>query len=400
MRFIDKWVGIPFTFFFTIILFLFEKLLFIKEKIPNTKRTLFIELSEMGSAVLVDPAMRKLRDERQSELFFVIFQENYKSLQILNTIPEDHIFKMRANNLMNLAKDVVRYIFWCRSKKITTVIDLELFSRFTALLSGLSGARSRIGFTTFHDEGMYRGSIINKTVRYNPHVHITVNFISLVNCALNLFHNPYATEPIKQTEIKLAQANLNDFDIPGVKKKIGDLYPGWESKRIVIINPNASDLLPQRRWLPEYFVNIGKDLISSFKDILIIATGAPSERDYVQKVVDQIGNDRCVNSAGIFDFLELIPLYSLSTLMLTNDSGPAHFSSVTPLKVFVIMGPETPSLYGPLGNAEALFLGLPCSPCVSAANHRKTTCISRPCITGIKPEWVSVKLKNHLVNSY
>lgn len=400
MRFIDKWIGIPLTFFFTIILILYEKLLFIKKKIPNLQRTLFIELSEMGSAVLVDPAMRRLREDGQSELFFAIFQENYKSLQILKTIPEDHIFKMRADNLMNMAIDVVRYIFWCRSKKITTVIDLELFSRFTALLSGMSGARTRIGFATFHDEGMYRGNIINKPVRYNPHVHIAINFMSLVNRALNLFHNPYATEPINQNELQLAKANLDDFDIQEVKKKIENLYPGWERMRIVLINPNASDLLPQRRWLPEYFVHIGKDLINSFDDILIVATGAPSERDYVQKVVDHIGNERCVNSAGIFEFLELIPLYSLSTLMLTNDSGPAHFSSVTSLKVLVIMGPETPALYGPLGNAEILYLGLPCSPCVSAANHRKTTCLSRPCITGIKPEWVAEKLKKHLLKSY
>jgi ADP-heptose:LPS heptosyltransferase len=132
--------------------------------------------------------------------------------------------------------------------------------------------------------------------------------------------------------------------------------------------------------------------LKDFEDVLIIATGAPSEKAYVQKVVDDIDNERCVNSAGIFDFLELIPLYLLSELMLTNDSGPAHFSSVTPLKVYVIMGPETPVLYGPLGNAEVFYLGLPCSPCVSAANHRKTTCITRPCISGISPESVYEKL--------
>jgi len=82
--------------------------------------------------------------------------------------------------------------------------------------------------------------------------------------------------------------------------------------------------------------------------------------------------------------------------MLTNDSGPAHFASVTPLKVFVIFGPETPALYGPLGNAESIYLGLPCSPCVSAANHRKTTCLTRPCITGISPDLVEQKMLNYL----
>jgi ADP-heptose:LPS heptosyltransferase len=362
MRYVDKWAGIPLTFLFTLLLWLVEKLLFIKRISPNLDRTLFIELSEMGSAVLADPAMRKLQKDGKAELYFAIFLDNYKSLQILKTVAE----------------------------------DLELFSRFTALLSGLSGARHRIGFGTFHDEGMYRGSIINYPVRYNPHVHISVNFMSLVNRALDLFHNPYATVPVIPAELKLAQTDPGDFNVDEVKRKLTQLYPDWESLRIVLINPNASDLLPQRRWLPEYFVQVGKELLEAMDDILIVATGAYAEHDYVQNIIDRIGHERCVNSAGKFEFLELIPLYYLSTVMLTNDSGPAHFSSVTPLKVLVIMGPETPALYGPLGNAETFFLGLPCSPCVSAANHRKTSCITRPCITGIEPEWVARRLIEYL----
>jgi hypothetical protein len=63
----------------------------------------------------------------------------------------------------------------------------------------------------------------------------------------------------------------------------------------------------------------------------------------------------------------------------------------------VLFGPETPNLYLPLGgNAEAFYLGLPCSPCVSAANHRKTTCITRPCITGIPPIMVLDKMTGFL----
>ena len=83
---------------------------------------------------------------------------------------------------------------------------------------------------------------------------------------------------------------------------------------------------------------------------------ATAEREYVQAVIDQTGDKRCVNSAGIFLFEELVPLYQLSTLMITNDSGPAHFAAVTPLKVFVLFGPETPTLYLPMGNAEPLVI--------------------------------------------
>ncbi len=392
MRFIDKWAGIPLVFILSVLLWILELFTFRRKNNPDLSNTLFIELSEMGSAVLADPAMRSLRHMGGGQLFFAIFESNYRSLQILNTVKEDHIFKMRSDNLFNLGIDVFRFFIWCRSKKISAVIDMELFSRFTAILSGISGAGSRIGFSQFHDEGMYRGFIINYPVRYNPHVHIAINFISLVQRALNQYSNPYPTIQVDPDQLKIAQAVPGHFDINRVKEKLSDLDKDWNKKRIVLINPNASDLLPQRRWLPEYFVSVGREILKNFEDVLIIATGAPSEKEYVQKVVDEIDNERCVNSAGIFDFLELIPLYLLSELMLTNDSGPAHFSSVTPLKVFVIMGPETPVLYGPLGNAEVFYLGLPCSPCVSAANHRKTTCITRPCISGISPESVYEKL--------
>jgi ADP-heptose:LPS heptosyltransferase len=181
-----------------------------------------------------------------------------------------------------------------------------------------------------------------------------------------------------------------------VKEKITEMYPQWGSERLVLLNVNASDLLPQRRWLPENFAAVGQYLIEKYEDLLIVGTGAPAEREYVQQVVDMVGNDRFINSAGVFTFDELVPLYSICELMLTNDSGPAHFASVTDLKVFVIFGPESPALYLPLGNAEAIYLGLPCSPCVSAANHRKTTCITRPCITGISTASVQEILCKHL----
>jgi len=356
MRKVDQWVGIPFCFIISPFCWLADLLRSAKTQMPDTRKTLFIELSEMGSALIADPAMRKLKRESSAELYFVIF----------------------------------------RKKKISTVIDLELFSRFTALLSFFSGARSRIGFTNLHDEGLYRGNLINKPVRYNPHVHVGVNFISLINKALGLFDNAYSTVAIHPNELQLEKAVVREEKITSIKTKIKNLYAEWGNENIVLLNVNASDLLPQRRWQQEKFAEVGRELLQNFQDIIIIMTGAPAEKDYVQHVTTMIGDKRCINSAGYFSFEELVPLYSVSTFMLTNDSGPAHFAAVTPLKVFVLFGPETPALYLPLGNAEPFYLGLPCSPCVSASNHRKTSCITRPCITGIESAVVFDRLQKYL----
>jgi ADP-heptose:LPS heptosyltransferase len=397
MRWIDRWAGVPACFVLSPLSWLIDLLRSARRRDPDTSRTLFIELSEMGSAIIADPAMRKLVKKDNTELFFVIFSKNYSSLGILKTIPAENIFKMNGDNFLRLMVDVFRFVAWCRRKKISTVIDLELFSRFTALLSFFSGARSRVGFTSLYDEGLYRGNLINKPVRYNPHVHIAVNFISLVNKALGLFDNAYATVPVLPGELQLARADVSANSLHAVKDKISRLYPAWKNEAIVLLNVNASDLLPQRRWPQENFAEVGRQLLKQFQHIIILMTGAPAEKEYVQQVTDKISDARCINSSGVFKFDELVPLYSLSTLMLTNDSGPAHFAAVTPLKVYVLFGPETPNLYLPIGgDAEAIYLGLPCSPCVSAANHRKTGCTTRPCITGIQPAGVFDKIKKHL----
>ena len=275
-------------------------------------------------------------------------------------------------------------------------MSTSIFSRFTALLCALSGARARVGYASHHDEGLYRGNLINFPVRYNSHVHVSVNFMSLVNTTLGKHENPYATTAVSPEELVLEKAEINESEVSLVKNTVRELYEDWNGEKLILLNVNASDLLPQRRWLPENFAAVAKHLLKNFDDVLLIGTGAPNEREYVQDVVDMVADKRFVNSAGAFKFEELVPLYSVSTLMLTNDSGPAHFASVTDLKVFVIFGPETPDLYLPLGNAEPFYLGLPCSPCVSAFNHRKTSCTTRPCITGISPDLIKVRLTTYL----
>ena len=79
--------------------------------------------------------------------------------------------------------------------------------------------------------------------------------------------------------------------------------------------------------------------------------------------------------------------------MLTNDSGPPHFAAVTDLPTLFSSDPKRRILYRSLGRSTPLYAGLACSPCVSAANHRKTSCIDNRCLQAITPEQVFEILK-------
>ncbi|MTI15181.1 glycosyltransferase family 9 protein [Sansalvadorimonas verongulae] len=386
MRWVDRYIGVPLCYLLKLIFWPFDWLQ--RNKTTNSRNVLFIELSEMGSAILADPSMRWLKEQGKT-LHFVIFEKNAASLKLLNTIDRENIFLIKADTFFSLAISSLQFLIWCRKKKIDTVIDLELFSRVTSILSRLSGADNRVGFDRVHEEGLYRGNYLTHPVMYNPHRHISKNFMTLVQASLKSPHQPYQKN-INEEPIKLARAEINPDLRMSVIRKIKTLYSDYQpdKQRLVLINPNASDLLPQRRWMKDRYVKVIQALLAEYSDILVVITGAPSERPEADILKMQVSHGRCVNSAGVFEFNELVPLYSISEIMLSNDSGPPHFASVTDLKTFVIFGPETPALYGALGNSTPIYANLPCSPCVSAGNHRKTSCTDNQCLKAIDVQQV------------
>jgi ADP-heptose:LPS heptosyltransferase len=208
MRQIDYYIGVPLCFLGSIVQRLLK--LLIKNDMKPPKKVLFIELSEMGSAILVDPAMRKLQKETGADLYFAIFRKNKPSLDLLGTIPAENIYTIREHNMFAFVFDTLRFFFWSRKIKIEAVIDLELFSRFTALLVGFSGAPYKIGFHAYYNEGLYRGNFLSHKVAYNPHIHIAKNFIALINALLaSKKEIPYSKSLIGDEEISLAKVNIS-----------------------------------------------------------------------------------------------------------------------------------------------------------------------------------------------
>jgi ADP-heptose:LPS heptosyltransferase len=403
MRAIDHWVGVPLCAVASPLVALLDGVKNIFSRGTDAPRKLlFIELSEMGSAILVDPAMRNAQ-ARGAELFFLIFKSNRASLTLLNTVKPENIFTIDSSSLGGLIKDTIAFLLVARKHRIDTVIDLELFSRFTALLTGLCGARRRVGYHIFHGEGLWRGFMLTRKVHYNPHIHITKNFLSLIHAAFaKEIEVPFSKIQIADSEIHLEQAVINPLVLSQVRERVEKLAAdaGIQFKqgqqRLILVNPNASDLLPQRRWAQERFSELIQGLNQRYPNDLILITGSPAEFDYVEKVRTVANIKNALNFAGQVTFAELPPLYTLSDVMVTNDSGPGHFSAVTPLRTVVLFGPETPALYGSIGKSIPITANLACSPCVSAANHRKTPCQDNVCMQAITVSQVLEKMAYQL----
>ena len=106
-------------------------------------------------------------------------------------------------------------------------------------------------------------------------------------------------------------------------------------------------------------------------------------------VAAQVGSPRCFSLAGKTTLPQLLVLYALSELLITNDSGPAHFASMTPITVITLFGPETPLLFRALTpRAIPIWMQLPCSPCVNAYNNRQSPCRDNICMKSITVDHV------------
>ena len=389
MRKVDYWLGIPLLFCLSAC----RKIqrLFSKEKYLKPENVLFIELSEMGSAVLAEPAMKYARQVFDATIYFCIFKRNAQCLTLLDIVDENRVYVIRDDKLWHFILDVLGFRYWCLRHGIDSALDLELFSRFSALLTFWSGARNRVGFDQCHNEGLYRGQVHNHPVWYNAHCHIAQNYLSLVKqLATGSTNQPYSKTAIDSSQLSISKLPLDAKVQHRIRQRLTKqlTHPLATETSYIVININDGGLIPQRNWPRTHFVELICQLLSFDKQARILLSGTREAHIEAEIILKLVIDPRCYNITGLFSIPELPYLYNLAKLMISSDSGPAHFAAVTTMPVIALFGPETPNLYRPLGTARILSAQLACSPCVSAANHRNTQCNDNQCMQMIRPEQV------------
>ena len=389
IRAIDKWVGIPACFFVSNTYRVLDSLKYWRRHEPpqgtTSTKMLFIELSEMGSAILAYPAMKYLlRRYPGAELYFLVFEQNRFSVDILNVIPAEHVLTIDIRSPLHFLFSTFKAIVAMRRAQLDTVFDLELFSRFSSLLSGFTGARMRVGYGKYHEEGLYRGSFMTHRVLYNPHQHMARNFLALAKSIEREGEYPLVKEAIAEPDLVYPSYQTAESDLGSLKARLSAINPVVdEAEHLVLLNPNAGDLLPVRAWPVENYGALAQRIIEQFNAVVIVIGLKGAGRE-AARILSHVGPERCIDFTDKTSFKDLLDLLNLADVLVTADGGPAHFAGLTDIKNIVLFGPETPVLYAPFGqNKTCLFAGLACSPCLSAYNHRKTSCIDPRCMKAI-----------------
>jgi len=385
-RKIDYWIGIPICFLLSI-LYRIQKKITPGEITKETrlKKIMFLEFSEIGSAILAYLAMKRAKEiYPDARLYFWIFNGNQNSVRMLNIIPKEDIATIRDRNLLLLFIDTIRKLWQIRKEKIDAVVDMELFSRFSSILSYLSGAKIRIGFYKYKMEGLYRGDMHTHKVMYNPYLHISKNFITLIDSLGARSDDPPLLKKLPaESECCLPKVKISNQEVEDIHKRLEAMDNTFERKnRVIVMNFGFDDKINIRKWPVECYLELIQKILKQHNIFIVLVGAKPTKMIFHE-------NERCINLIGKTTIRELISLFNISHVLISHDSGIIHIASLTDIYIIALFGPETPLLYSPLTeNKKILYKGLCCSPCLSAYNYRNSICKDNKCMQSISVDEV------------
>lgn len=351
-----------------------------------TPRILVILLSEMGSVVLAKAMFDALKAQHPgADLHVLQLKKNQGVMRLLGFVPETHLHSLDDSSLGTLLHDLWHTTRNLRALQLDGVIDCELFSRISALLSYACGARVRVGFTSHTQEGLYRGSFINAPVPYNTYQHISLQFLGLAKVmdvalswtALQLqdtAHRPLTRFLLPAIQRSLPQLPVEAAELQAFTQRLETDFADFMANRKRVLLYVSGGALPIRAWPEDSYIALAQTLIANGCAVGVI--GLPEDTPQAQRVLQAVNHPRCIGLTGYTRNLrELLLLFHNAELLVTNDGGPGHFASLTPIDVIAFFGPETGRLYGPISErATVLESGMACSPCLTAYNHRDSFC--------------------------
>jgi lipopolysaccharide heptosyltransferase II len=388
-RAVDRYVGVPVCALFSLV----DRFRQPAPAVVLPRRILIILLSEMGSLVLAHAMFSRLKHKYPgASIHALVFAKNREVLDLLGVIPPENVLTVSDRSPGQFAADAVKVLRAMRTLRFDAVIDCELFARVSSIFSFLSGAPVRVGFFRHTQEGLYRGTFINRRVMYNPYKHLTQQFVGLAE-AIASRTVPVVKDAALPPPEQPPQVTFPDSELQGVFAQLHADFPAVKGKSLALVSPGGG-ILPIRAWPIEHYRALCTNLLDDGHAVAII--GLPGDKPFGEDLVAHCRSPYCVDLTGYTKTVRhLLALFHRASLLVTNDGGPGQFAAVTPVPTIILFGPETPLLYGTLSrHSYGFHLGLPCSPCLTAYNHRTSPCDGdNQCLKQITPEDVIAKAR-------
>jgi len=339
-------------------------------------RLLVIKFWGLGSLQLATPALRALRRQHPGATISLLTLAGNRALaEGFQVFDEVRCLDLAAPGKLALCRRLLRMLSELRSARYDRVYDFEFFTWFSALASLVSGAPRTFGFAA---PGARRGGLHTDTAPFNRYWHVARNFRALAG---------------GENGAEVSPDELSVFCVLPEHERELDLVLEADGRRLVVVNPNAGDLAPERRWPTDRFAAVAARLVRE-DGARVVITGVPSEKDKtraVRRAAGPLPSGRLQDLGGALSLGALHALFRRADLVISNDSGPMHLAAAQGTPTLGLFGPETPVMYAPLGQRARVHYAPPlCSPCINVHDAKVLSCIhGQPeCLMRIEVEQV------------
>lgn len=294
--------------------------------LPDSRRVLFITLSNVGDAILSLPALDLVRQVRPGARVTVL--AGARSAPVFAGRPEvaEAIAQVRrASWRSSLA-------LWrrLRAARFDVVIDL----RHTLWPLLLGAAR--------------RSPLLRPAPRHL--VRMRERHLWRAQRALGVTASAPPPGAMAQAPDDLFAAQwLRDERVP-------------EGALLVAISPGARSHI--KRWTSAGFAAVADRLIAATR-CHVLFTGEAGERDVVSGIIGRMAHPQAAHvAAGRTTLGQLAALLRRCRLLISNDSATMHLAAYLDVPVVAIFGPTDPRKYGPAGPRHRILQRrLRCVPC-------------------------------------
>lgn len=325
-------------------------------ELSKLNKILIIRLSSLGDILLTTPFIRAIKSQFPDIKIDMLLREEYADVVKINPyLNKKFLFKKddKSNNVL---------IEQLKNTNYELVIDLQNNLRSKKIVSSLKTKSVKFDKRSF-DKFLLVNFKINK-LKEAPQIPVrysnTIQDLKLDKGGLDLFTDKSANEEL------IGNNSLIGF-CPGARHFT-------------------------KRWLKEYFVELGNKLTQDGYTIVLF--GGRIDKEICEEINKAIPGS--INLANDDDLLQTVADMKLCKVVVCNDSGLMHTATATGTKVIAIFGSTVKELGFAPYNCNNLILennSLTCRPC---SHIGRSNCPKKhfDCMKSIKPGFVFEKIQS------
>ena len=344
---------------------------------PAIARILVISSTAIGDTLLSTPAIRSLRQAYPAAHIVLLVNAPYQGLFASNPDIDGTIaYPGGYRRFFRLARAL-------RRERFDLVAILHGNEPQATPLAYLSGARWRFKWPN-NNRFRFLLSNTEPVKGWDDFPHGIDQRLAVAHAAGATGLDRHMVMPVSD----VARRSVSDF-LAG-KHGIADGVP------VAGLQVGASTA--SRRWRPERYAELGRQLLVAYPELRIVITGSPQERGLAEQVAQAIGDERVAVTAGEVKLTDMPALVQRFAWLVTPDTGIMHLALAVGTPIVGLFAAAHWSRSGPSADLERHIViqkWRTCEPCLGKRCHYTAP----PCMDNITVTEVFDACRQHAAKS-